>query len=55
MRFVDRQGRVDKFRQAQAAAQAKAGTSKKKSKKAEKADTQTFKDILKSQKQTIAE
>ncbi len=55
MRFVDRQGRVDKFRQAVANAQA-GSKSKKKDKKAEdKADVQTFRDILKSQKQTLAE
>lgn len=56
MRFVDRQGRVDRFRQAQAAAQALAGSSKKKSKKADdKAEVQSFKDILKSQKETVTQ
>lgn len=56
MRFVDRQGRVDKFRQAVVNAQARGNqkSNKKKDDKAEKADTQSFRDILKSQKETIA-
>lgn len=51
MRFVDRQGRVDKFRQRQALA---AAPSEKKKTAAQKAaDAQSFKDILKSQKQAL--
>jgi large subunit ribosomal protein L31 len=51
MRFVDRQGRVDKFRQRQALA---SGTPSAKKKAAQKAgETKSFKDILKSQKQAI--
>ncbi len=53
MRFVDRQGRVDKFRQRQAMAAASAKTGKKKA-TAKDTETQSFKDILKSQKQNLA-
>lgn len=52
MRFVDRQGRVDRFRQKMAAATA---VKSKKSKKQDKKDTASFKDILKQQRTTLAE
>lgn len=54
MRFVDRQGRVDKFRQRQALAQGGKATSKKKSDDKNAVDPQSFKDILKSQKKQLA-
>lgn len=52
MRFVDRQGRVDKFRQRQALAAS--APAKKKTAAQKAADAQSFKDILKSQKQSLA-
>lgn len=52
MRFVDRQGRVDKFRQKMANATQQPGS--KKSKKKTAKEVQSFRDILKSQKTTVA-
>jgi large subunit ribosomal protein L31 len=55
MKFVDRQGRVDKFRQKMAAAaQLKAKQSKKTKKKAdEPAEAQSYKQLLQQQQQVI--
>ena len=53
MKFVDRQGRVDKFmKKMQAAKVAQAKTNKKKTSKKSDGDTKTYKDVLK-QQQTI--
>lgn len=51
MRFVDRQGRVDKFRQKVAGATVQPGAKKSKKKTAQ--EVQSFKDILKSQRSSV--
>lgn len=51
MRFVDRLGRVDRFRQKMAAVSATPGKKAKKQKNAE--EVHSFKDILKQQRSTI--
>ncbi len=50
MRFVDRQGRVDRFRQKMAAA---SGVTSKKAKKQKTGDVQSFRDILTAQRASI--
>lgn len=52
MRFVDRQGRVDRFRQKMAAA-ASGPTGKKAKKQKAAGEVQSFKDILKQQRTAI--
>ena len=54
MKFVDRQGRVDKFKKKMAAAQAAKKTTKKKSsKKQDDADQKSYKQLLASEKTKI--
>lgn len=50
MRFVDRQGRVDRFMKQMSRAQGSTSAKKAKKAKAQKADTQSFRDILEQQK-----
>jgi len=58
MKFVDRQGRVDKFQQKMKAAQAqqtqlKAKKAKKQKQLAEQKDPESYQDILRSQQRVI--
>jgi large subunit ribosomal protein L31 len=55
MKFVDRQGRVDKFMQKMQAAQSHQASTKNKPKKSTKSDKdqQSYRQILQEQKQTL--
>jgi len=52
MRFVDRQGRVDRFRKQMERAQKAGGKSGKKSKTDQADDSKSYKELLEEQKQT---
>lgn len=53
MRFVDRQGRVDRFRKQMERAQKAGGKADKKSKSENSQDSKSYKELLEEQKQSI--
>lgn len=53
MKFVDRQGRVDKFKKKMAAAQAKKAAKAKSQKKSKKEDNKSYQDILREKRSQL--
>jgi large subunit ribosomal protein L31 len=55
VKFVDRQGRVDKFLKQQQMAQAKQQSKQKKSKKTEAGEAKSYRELLQDQQQALRE